>query len=443
MRIRLIQPAMHLRPMDTDLKRRMSPPLGLMTLAGMINDAHDVTIENENVEPLDLDGPADLVGLSVTVDLLPRAAQIAARFRARGIPVVAGGVHPTCDPDGCEPHFDAVCVGPAEDTWLQIVEDAERGRLQSRYIGTSTSAIRAPANTVLDPTPYLYTSIVSTSRGCPFSCDFCYNSAPTAVGYRHREIDDIVSEIRALPTRHVMFVDDNFVADPRWTQELLRRLAPLDLRWNAAVTANVTSMVGLLDHMRETGCESLFIGLETLSSSSLRGVRKRQNRVERYDDLVEALHDRQIMLDASFVFGFDGDEPEIFPRTLDWIVTRRVETVTSHILTPYPGTALHARMAEQGRIFDQDLSHYDTAHVVYSPIGMTADELRDGYLWLYDQIYSWPNIARRLPGDTRRLRPYLLFNILYRKYGRATERLCRMATYERIGRLARRLAYRV
>jgi len=240
-----------------------------------------------------------------------------------------------------------------------------------------------------------------------------------------------------------MFVDDNFVADPRWTQELLRRLAPLDLRWNAAVTANVTSMVGLLDHMRETGCESLFIGLETLSSSSLRGVRKRQNRVERYDDLVEALHDRQIMLDASFVFGFDGDEPEIFPRTLDWIVTRRVETVTSHILTPYPGTALHARMAEQGRIFDQDLSHYDTAHVVYSPIGMTADELRDGYLWLYDQIYSWPNIARRLPGDTRRLRPYLLFNILYRKYGRATERLCRMATYERIGRLARRLAYRV
>ena len=240
-----------------------------------------------------------------------------------------------------------------------------------------------------------------------------------------------------------MFVDDNFVADPRWTHELLSRLAPLDLRWNAAVTANVTSMVGLLDHMRETGCESLFIGLETLSMSSLRGVRKTQNRVEKYDELVGALHDRQIMLDASFVFGLDGDEPEIFARTLDWIVTRRVETVTSHILTPYPGTALHARMAEQGRIVDHDLSHYDTAHVVYSPIGMSADELRDGYLWLYDQIYSWPNIARRLPDDTRRLMPYLLFNVLYRKYGRATERLCRAVTYERIGRLARRLAYRV
>jgi len=195
--------------------------------------------------------------------------------------------------------------------------------------------------------------------------------------------------------------------------------------------------------MRETGCESLFIGLETLSTSSLRAVSKRQNRVEKYDALVAALHDRQIMVDASFVFGLDGDEPEIFPRTLDWIVSRRIETVTSHILTPYPGTALHTRMSAQGRIIDHDLSHYDTAHVVYSPIGMTPEELQAGYLWLYDQIYSWPNIVRRLPDDSRRLMPYLLFNVLYRKYGRVTERLCRMATYERVGRLARRLAYRV
>ncbi len=443
MRIRLIQPAMHLRPMDTELKTRMSPPLGLMTLAGMVAGEHEVTIENENVQRVDLDGHADLVGLTVTVDVLPRAAEIAARFRARGIPVVAGGVHPTCDPDGCAPLFDAVCVGSAEDTWLRIVDDAGRGSLQGRYVGQGLGTWPAPSHETLDPSPYLYTSVVSTSRGCPFSCDFCYNSAPGAGGYRHREIDDIVAEIRALPTRHVMFIDDNFVADPRWTDELLRRLAPLDLRWNAAVTANVASMGPLLDRMRETGCESLFIGLETLSTSSLRAVSKRQNRVEKYDALVAALHDRQIMVDASFVFGLDGDEPEIFPRTLDWIVSRRIETVTSHILTPYPGTALHTRMSAQGRIIDHDLSHYDTAHVVYSPIGMTPEELQAGYLWLYDQIYSWPNIVRRLPDDSRRLMPYLLFNVLYRKYGRVTERLCRMATYERVGRLARRLAYRV
>ena len=90
------------------------------------------------------------------------------------------------------------------------------------------------------------------------------------------------------------------------------------------------------------------------------------------------LHDRGIMVNASFVFGLDSDGPAVFRDTLDWIVRNRIETVTSHILTPYPGTALYERMRAEGRLTDDDLSHYDTAHVVFRPKGMTAQRSTAG-----------------------------------------------------------------
>ena len=146
------------------------------------------------------------------------------------------------------------------------------------------------------------------------------------------------------------------------------------------------------------------------------------------------------MINGSFVFGLDGDTPETFQTTLDWIVKNRIETVTSHILTPYPGTALYDRMKAEGRITTDDLSLYNTANVVFKPKEMTAEELRQGYLWIYRQVYSLKNIYRRRPAAKRQRAAYWLFNLFYRKYGRVTDALCRLISYERIGRLSQLLA---
>jgi radical SAM superfamily enzyme YgiQ (UPF0313 family) len=85
----------------------------------------------------------------------------------------------------------------------------------------------------------------------------------------------------------------------------------------------------------------LFIGFESLNGEAIAGVRKRQNRISRYNELVDALHSRGIMINASFVFGLDGDDASVFGATVKWAVENRIETVTSHILTPYPGTAFY------------------------------------------------------------------------------------------------------
>ena len=137
MKIVLIQPKMRMRPMDTTLKTRMSPSLGLLTVANVIREGNEVSYLNENVEDCDFQHvEADVVGITVTVDTLMRAADIAAIFRKRGIPVVAGGIQITSDPESAEGLFDSLCIGFAEKTWPAILADLQLGSLKSRYACT-------------------------------------------------------------------------------------------------------------------------------------------------------------------------------------------------------------------------------------------------------------------------------------------------------------------
>jgi radical SAM superfamily enzyme YgiQ (UPF0313 family) len=218
-------------------------------------------------------------------------------------------------------------------------------------------------------------------------------------------------------------------------------MRPLDLVWHGAVSTNIVHHPDLVERMARAGCRSLFVGFESIDPRSLRSVGKVQNRISDYERLVATLHGNGIMVNASLVFGFDHDTPEIFPATLDWLVRNRIESMTGHILTPYPGTVLHRRLSEEGRIVEHDRRKYNTSHVVFRPARMTAEELREGYLWIYDRFYSLGNIVRRRPADPRRLAPYLAFNLGYRKFGRATAWLGRFGWMRRLGRFGRKLAY--
>jgi radical SAM superfamily enzyme YgiQ (UPF0313 family) len=375
---------------------------------------------------------------------MPRAVNIAEEFRKRGVAVAAGGIHVTCSPESCLPYFDAICVGAAERVWARMIEDASKGKLQKVYHDMdnfSGEEIASPMYELADKSGYLYTNVVTTSRGCPNRCDFCYNSCLSRV-YVRRPITDVLRDIKAQGTRHVMFIDDNFAGDIAYTRALLGEIRGLNLKWNAAVTTKIVDSPDLLDLMAETGCQSLFIGFESINNTALQGVNK-DNQFEKYDKLVEAIHSRGMMINASMVFGLDGDGREVFEKTLDWLLKSRIETLTSHILTPYPGTALYRRMDKSGRIIERDLSKYNTAHVVFQPEGMTPEELYKGYLFMYRKFYSFRGILRRMPKQKTQRRSYLLFNLLYRKFGRFTSALSRVIPMRVLGRLATRIAYRI
>ncbi|WP_160691155.1 radical SAM protein [Clostridium sp. C2-6-12] len=447
MKIKLIQPAMLPRPMDTKLKTRMSPSLALLTLANLTPEEHEIIIENENVEVIDFNEPVDLVAITVTVDVMNRAAEISKEFKKRGVKVIAGGIHITADPEGTINSFNAIMVGMAERVWGKVLKDIENNSMKKIYYdmeNVSGKEIVSPKYEIIDNKKYLYTNIISTSRGCPFQCDFCYNSCTNSLKtYINRPIEDVIKDIKTLKTKHIMFIDDNFIGNPTWTREFLKEIKPLKLKWNAAVTSNIVDMPQLLDEMKDTGCQSLFIGFESINSKSIESVNKVQNSVSRYEKLVEEIHKRGIMINASFVFGLDEDDASIFKNTLDWIVKNKIETVTSHIMTPYPGTKLYSSLLKENRIIDYNLSKYNTSHVVYEPKNMTPEELYNGYLWIYKEIYTFKNIMRRLPKSKKQWLPFLAFNFLYRKFGKITEILCSIISFESIGRFSRWVAYRI
>jgi len=445
--IKLIQPKMVMRPMDTRLKTRMSPSLALLTIANMFHREHTVIIENENIEDINFDEVVDIVGITVTVDVFDRALEIAKIYQSKGITVVAGGIHITALPEQAKEYFDSIVVGLAERTWPDIIRDFQDGILKKIYYCNheiTGSEIVSPGYHLIDSKKYLYCNIISTSRGCPFHCDFCYNSCEAyKTLYINRPIEDVIADIKTIGKRHVMFIDDNFIGNPQWTLEFVRAIRPMKLKWNAAVSTNIVNMLDLLDEMALSGCESLFIGFESLNESAIKNVHKHQNNICKYEILVEEIHKRGIMINASFVFGLDDDDAATFKTTLDWIIKNKIETVTSHILTPYPGTRVYDQFIKDGRITDFNFSKYNTANVVFKPKKMTAEELYNGYIWIYEQIYSTKNIIKRMPKTYKQRIPYFLFNFLYRKFGKVTEKLCELITYERVGKIAEKLSYRL
>ncbi len=443
MKILLIQPKMSKRPMDTSLKCKMSPSLALFTIKNLTPAFHEVKIINENIEKINFDeDDVDLVGITVTVDVFNRACFISKEFKKRGIFVVAGGIHITSNPDKSLDEFDAICVGLAERVWRKIIEDKINNKLQKIYKdmdNLSGNEICSPSYDVDYFKNYLYTSVLSTSRGCPHRCDFCYNSCE-GIKYINRPIEDVILDIKSLNSSHVMFIDDNFIGNPNWTYEFLLTLKNLNITWNAAVTTKIYHHLDLLDLMANSGCQSLFIGFESINKNSIKSVHK-HNLIEEYSNLIDEIHKRGIMVNASMVFGLPGDDINIFKDTLDFLIERKVETVTSHILTPYPGTTIYDNMLKENKITDFNLSNYNTAHVVFKHENMTKDELYNGYLKFYKKFYSFKSIIKRLPKNKKQWKAYLLFNLFYRKFGKLTELIEKIIPLSYIGSLAMKISY--
>jgi len=445
MRIKLISPRTTIRRMDSDWKTRMSPPLSLLVLGALTPPEHEVGIDDENVEKITLDDHPDLVGITVKVDTFYRAVEIARHYTQRGIPVVMGGIHVTARPEDCLPYADAVVVGEAEHIWPRLLEDAARGALKKVYRNTAPvdiAAVPVPRWELLKGKNYLFTNTMRIGRGCPWRCDFCYNSSDNIdARYRMKPIPNIIREIEALGIDHVMFIDDNFIGSPRGARELIRELKRMNLTWHTAVSADVGRHEDILDLMSESGCKSLFIGFETVNRENLLKCRKTQNRIERYDETIAKIHQRGMMVNASIVFGFDGDDTSVFPATLEWLVRNRVATMTAHILTPYPGTSLYRRLSGEGRIVDYDLTHYNTAHAVFLPMRMSRAELEEGHRWIYRRFYSWEGILRRWPVSSGQVTAYLTFALVYRKFGKLTCGLGKLFGMRNLAMAARAFAY--
>ena len=398
MHIKMILPALteatspHWRP----IKYSLFPPLGLATLAGYIPPEHHIEIIDEHVEHLYLDDSPDLVVIQTYITSAYRSYEIADHYRKQGAYVVIGGLHPTSLPEEAAAHADTVFTGPGEDTWPQFLEDFFSGQPKKIYHSKHRTLIGTPfpRRDLIKKHLYLVPNSIVVSRGCPHRCDFCYKESFFTGGksYYVQQIDRSLAEIEILPGKHLFFLDDHLFGNLPFIHSLLDGMQGMGRVWQAAGTVQSILQPGLMEKAASSGLRSLFIGFETLSENNLLNQNKRQNKVEVYARAIERLHSLGIMINASFVYGMDYDDSNVFERTVDWAVSMGIQTATFHILTPYPGTALYARMASSGRLLHQNWDLYDTRHTVFKPANLTAQELEDGYWRSYKDFYAWKNI---------------------------------------------------
>jgi radical SAM superfamily enzyme YgiQ (UPF0313 family) len=385
-------------PFWRPIKYSLFPPLGLATLAGFLDRDDEVTIQDEHVEAIDLDDSPDLVVVQVYITSSRRAYEIADTYRRRGVRVVLGGLHVTSLPEEAARHADAIFLGPGEDTWPQFLADLRAGRPAPVYRSRVRTLDGLPPirRDLIRRHLYLVPNSIVVSRGCPHVCDFCYKEAffEGGPGFYTQTVDAALAEIDRLPGRHLYFLDDHLFGNPRFATALFDAMRGMGRLWQAAGTVNAVLAPGLLERAVAAGLRSLFVGFETLDSGNLAAQRKYQNLRRDYDGAVRRLHDLGVMINGSFVFGMDGDDNSVFARTVEWAISRGIETSTFHILTPYPGTALHTRMDAQRRITTRDWDLYDTRHAVFTPARMSAAELETGYRWAYREFYRWSSIAR-------------------------------------------------
>jgi radical SAM superfamily enzyme YgiQ (UPF0313 family) len=383
-------------PYFRPIKYSLFPPLGLATLAAYLGEDDQVEIQDEHVERLDLDDQPDLVAIEVYISSAGRAYEIADQYRCRGVHVCLGGLHVTSCPDEAMPHADTIFLGPGEDTWPWFLADFAIGAAKPVYESTVRTLVGAPPprRDLLKLHRYLVPNTIVVSRGCPHHCEFCYKDSffEGGSGFYTAPVDDALRQIDALPGRHVYFLDDNLFADSRFAGALFEGMRGMGRLWQGAATVEAVLRPGLLEKAVAAGVRSLFIGFETLSEDNLRSVGKVQNLGRDYARAIRRLHEHGVMVNASFVFGMDGDGPDVFDRTVDWAVAQGIETATFHILTPYPGTALHERLAREGRILTKDWTLYDTRHAVFQPAGMTPRQLEAGHSRAYEQFYRWGRI---------------------------------------------------
>jgi radical SAM superfamily enzyme YgiQ (UPF0313 family) len=397
MRIKMILPALTEAkgPFWRPIKYSLFPPLGLATLAGYLNPDDEVTIQDEHVEILGTEDRPDLVVIQVYITSAYRAYEIADDYRARGVYVCLGGLHVTSLPEESKKHADSIFIGPGEDTWPAFLADFTAGIPQKVYRSTQRSLLGTPLprRDLFKRSLYLVPNSIVVSRGCPHQCGFCYKTSFFKGGssFYTQAVDRVLDEIESLPGRHLYFLDDNLFGNPEFSLQLFEGMRGMNRLWQAAGTVNAVLSPFLMERAARCGLRSLFIGFETLNSENLKEQRKFQN-LGNYGAVIRRLHDLGVMINASFVFGMDADDPDVFIRTVDWAVDQGIETATFHILTPYPDTPLFRRMQSTGRITSLDWNQYDTRHAVFTPRGMSAEELESGYRRAYREFYSWANI---------------------------------------------------
>lgn len=384
------------------------PPLSMAILASRTPKDVKVTFYDDKVEVIPADDQPDLVAITVETFTARRSYELAAQYRAKGVPVVMGGYHPTFMPEEALRHADAIVIGDAEGSWEQLLEDFRQGKMQKSYTGGNTRPIHdfSLDKSIFLGKKYPPVELVQYGRGCKFACDFCSIRTFYKDNIRQRHAESVAEELRDVSRRKlIFFVDDNLFNSVKAFDALLDAIRPMKLRWSCQISIDVARDERLLDRMAEAGCVFALVGFESLSEINLRQMGKRWNKVSGdYLSVVKKFHERGIALYGTFVFGYDADTADTIQQSLDFAMEAKLEIANFNPLTPTPGSPLYERLKFENRLLSPQWwvdENYRYGDPIFIPRSMTAEEFSQKCFEVKKAFYSWKSIAHRvLRADT-------------------------------------------
>jgi len=386
-------------------KRCIFPNLSMPTVAGMTPRDNEIVLCDENVEDIDFDVEADIIGVTGYIVHKARMLEIVEEFRRRGRFVVVGGPYASLCPEELRGKADVLFVDEAEETWPQFLADFARGDHKPEYRPAEKPDLTTSPTPRFDlvKVDQYHAMTIQFARGCPFNCEFCdiivvYGRRP-----RVKSVPQVMAEIEEchrLGASQVFLVDDNFIGNKKLAKELLRAIATWSeahghpMYFNTEVSLNVAQDDELLELLRAARFTTIFIGIESPRKSSLQETKKTQNM---RGDLVENVRKIQsygIQVQAGMIVGFDHDDPTIFEEQFRFIQDARIPVSMTGMLQAMPKTPLHERMAKEGRLIAESMGD----QFVFSnilPKAMSRIELYKGYRKLIGDLYEFRNFRAR------------------------------------------------
>jgi radical SAM superfamily enzyme YgiQ (UPF0313 family) len=385
------------------------PSLGLLTLAALVppeDEIHYIEVSDLKTTA-NLPADFDLVCISSFTAQILEAYELADRFRTRGVKVALGGLHVTQMPAEAKQHADAVLIGEGELTFPDLLADTRKGRIQPYYLerdrGKYDLALSPlPRFDLLDPDRYNRITI-QTQRGCPHVCPFCASTRLFGRGYRQKPVELVIRDLEAVekiwPRPFIEFADDNTFVMREYGKALCKALVPHKIRWFTETDISVADDEELLDLMYRSGCEQILIGLETIADSAIREADLhgwKAKKLAGYRDAIARIQSRGITVNGCFILGFDGHDRSVFENVRQFALETNLLETQVTLLTPMAGTETYSKLRTEGRLLrERPWDACTLFDVTFRPTHMSVQELEDGLIYLFQELYNTSVYTRR------------------------------------------------
>ncbi len=399
MKITFILPAIGKKKGEKYIKTwKNMEPLMIAVLKSLTPEDIETDFMDDRNEFINYDKNTDLVVISVETYTAKRAYQIAHKFKERGIKVMAGGYHPTVEPDECLEHFDAIIIGNAESVWKKMIDDVKDNNLQKRYLG-SCDRFGMPDRSIYKDRKYSPLALVETGRGCIYACEFCAIHSYYEKKYYRRPVEEVVQDIKNSGKKYVFFIDDNFVSDHSYAIEICKAITPLKIKWVTQGAITMAKNDELLYWMKKSGCKMVLIGYESMNPNILKDMGKGwRSSAGEINSLTEKIHGYGIGIYATFVFGFGNDTQETFDETVRFAKRHGFYFAAFNHLVPFPKTGVYKRMKAEKRLLSEKWwldPKYPYGRIAFLPKDQTPDELSQKCANARRDFFKWGSIIKR------------------------------------------------